>query len=35
MARLRAFQGSEGSNVAVHECSADEAQAANYSRLWG
>ena len=33
MARLRAFQASEGSNVAVHECSGDEAQAANYFRL--
>ena len=35
MARLREFQRSEGSKVAVHECSSDEAQAAHHSRFAG
>lgn len=33
MTRLRDFQHSEGSNVAVHECNPSEAQAANYFRF--
>ena len=35
MTRLRDFQHSEGSSVAVHECDPNEAQAANYSRFAG